>query len=88
MPSRIDETGPTKAFDYPVAEHWGETEMFTSASGTRTDNTSGQLCMYISAPRLSHDYAPALLVVVVIAITVATFYLIVIVVAINMFLRT
>ena len=24
MPSRIDEAGHTKAFGYPVAEHWGE----------------------------------------------------------------
>ena len=24
MPSCIDEAGHTKAFDYPVAEHWGE----------------------------------------------------------------
>ena len=24
MPSRIDEAGHTKAFDYPVAQHWGE----------------------------------------------------------------
>ena len=24
MPSRIDEAGHTRAFDYPVAEHWGE----------------------------------------------------------------
>ena len=24
MPSRIDEAGHTTAFDYPVAEHWGE----------------------------------------------------------------
>ena len=24
MPSRIDEAGHTKAFDYPAAEHWGE----------------------------------------------------------------
>ena len=24
MPSRIDEAGHTKALDYPVAEHWGE----------------------------------------------------------------
>ena len=23
MPSRIDEAVHTKAFDYPVAEHWG-----------------------------------------------------------------
>ena len=40
MPSRIDEAGHTKAFDYPVAEHWGKAEMFNSAGGTRTDNTS------------------------------------------------
>ena len=33
MPSRIDEAGHTKAFDYPVAEHWGEAEMFSSAGG-------------------------------------------------------
>ena len=39
MASRIDEAGHTKAFDYPVAEHWGETEMFSPAR-TRTDNTS------------------------------------------------
>ena len=24
MPSRTDTAGHTKAFDYPVAEHWGE----------------------------------------------------------------
>ena len=24
MPSRIDEAGHTKAFDYPVMGHWGE----------------------------------------------------------------
>ena len=40
MPSRIDEAGHTKAFDYPVAEHWEKAEVFSSASGTRTDNTS------------------------------------------------
>ena len=38
MPSRIDEAGHT--FDYPVTEHWGKAEMFSSAGGTRTDNTS------------------------------------------------
>ena len=38
MPSRIDTAGHTKAFDYPVAEHWGA-EMFSPAR-TRTDNTS------------------------------------------------
>ena len=26
MPSRIDEAGHTFAFDYPVAEHWGESQ--------------------------------------------------------------
>ena len=26
MPSHIDEAGHTKAFDYPVAEHWGESQ--------------------------------------------------------------
>ena len=26
MPSRIDGAGHTKAFDYPVAEHWGESQ--------------------------------------------------------------
>ena len=26
MPSRIDEAGHTKAFDDPVAEHWGESQ--------------------------------------------------------------
>ena len=26
MPSRIDEAGHTKAFDNPVAEHWGESQ--------------------------------------------------------------
>ena len=34
MPCRIDETGHTKAFDFPVAEHWGKAEMFSSAGGT------------------------------------------------------
>ena len=29
MPSRIDEAGHTKAFDYPVAEHWGEARELT-----------------------------------------------------------
>ena len=28
MPSRIDEAGHTKAFDYPVAEHWGESRNY------------------------------------------------------------
>ena len=31
MTSRIDETGHTKALGYPVAEHWGKAEMFSSA---------------------------------------------------------
>ena len=44
MPSRIDEAGHTKAFesDYPVAEHWGKAEIFSSAGRTRSDNTSIQ----------------------------------------------
>ena len=42
MPSRIDTAGHTKAFDYPVTEHWGKAEMFSYAGGTRTDNTSGR----------------------------------------------
>ena len=34
MPSRTDTAGHTKAFDYPVQEHWGGgTEVFSSASG-------------------------------------------------------
>ena len=27
MPSRIDEAGHTKDFDYPVAEHWAESQI-------------------------------------------------------------
>ena len=41
MPSRIDEAGHTKAFDYPVAEHWGESQnlQFRGWSGAeRTTN--------------------------------------------------
>ena len=42
MPSRIDEAGHTKAFDYTVAEHWREAEMFSSAGRTRrTTDRSG-----------------------------------------------
>ena len=39
--SRIDEARYTNAFEYPVAEHWGESQklMFSSTGGTRTDNT-------------------------------------------------
>ena len=40
MPSRIDEAGHTKAFDYPVATG-GKAEMFSSAGGT--DKTSAYL---------------------------------------------
>ena len=51
MPSCIDTAGHTKAFDYPVHRHgWTyqgalggiKAEMFSSASGTRTDNTLAQ----------------------------------------------
>ena len=58
MPSRIDEAGHTKAFGYPVAEHWGgggEAEMFSSAGGTRTDNTLVQSRMRY---QLSHPGSP------------------------------
>ena len=34
MASRIDEAGHTKAFDYPVVEHWGKAEIFSSPGGT------------------------------------------------------
>ena len=55
MPSRIDEAGHTKAFDYPVAEHWGKAEMFSSAGGTRTDNTSVRSRTHY---QLSHPGSP------------------------------
>ena len=45
MLSRIDEAGHTKAFGYPVAEHWVKAEMFSSVGGTRTDNTSVRFSM-------------------------------------------
>ena len=36
MPSCIDEAGHTKAFEYPVAEHWGGgAEMFSSAGAAK-----------------------------------------------------
>ena len=38
MSSRIDTAVHTKAFDDPVAEHWGKAEMFSPAR-TLTDNT-------------------------------------------------
>ena len=31
MPSRIEEAGHTKAFDYPVTEHWAKAEIFSPA---------------------------------------------------------
>ena len=34
MPSRIDEAGHTKAFDYPVAEHWGESQRTKRSDAT------------------------------------------------------
>ena len=64
MPSRIDEAGHAKAFDYPVAEHWGKSEMFSSAGGTRTYNTSvrSRTCYQLShpgSPRGSHNPGPS-----------------------------
>ena len=35
MPSRIDEAGHTKAFDYSVAEHWGEIQNVQFRRGVR-----------------------------------------------------
>ena len=60
MPSHIDEAGHANAFDYPAVEHWGKSEMFSSAGGTRTDNTSvrSRTCYQLShpgSPRGSHN---------------------------------
>ena len=55
MPSRIDEAGHTKAFDNPVAEHWGKAEMFSSTDGTLTDNT---LVRSRTRYQLSHPGSP------------------------------
>ena len=40
MPSHINMAGHTKAFDTQLRSTGGEAETFSSASGTRTDNTS------------------------------------------------
>ena len=50
--SRTDTAGHTKAFDYPVVGQWGKVEVFSSASGTRTDNTSvhSPTCYPLSQP--------------------------------------
>ena len=40
MSSRTDTPGHIKAFGYQVMGDWGKAEMFSSASGTRTDNAS------------------------------------------------
>ena len=42
MPSRIDEAGHTKALVTQSRSTGGEAEMFSSAGGTRTDNTSAR----------------------------------------------
>ena len=64
MPSCIDEAGHTKAFDYPFSPQsrstGGKAEMFSSAGGTRTDNTSvrSRTCYQLShpgSPRGSHN---------------------------------
>ena len=55
MPSRIDEAGHTKAFDFPVAEPGGKAEMFSSTGGTRIDNTSVQSR---TPYQLSHPSSP------------------------------
>ena len=53
MPSRIDMAGHTKAFDYPVMGHSLKAEIFSSASGTRTNNAS------VQAQRTTHWASPA-----------------------------
>ena len=45
MPSRIDEAGHTKAFDYTLGTG-GKAEIFSSVGGTRTDNTSVRLTLF------------------------------------------
>ena len=54
MPSRIDEAGHTKAFDYPVAEHWGESQR-TKRSLVRFEPTSAHT--YESEIQRSTTYA-------------------------------
>ena len=52
MASRTDTAGHTGPFDNPVTEHWGKAEVFSSASGTRTGNTSAdsRMCYPLSQP--------------------------------------
>ena len=54
MPSRIDEAGHTKAFDYPVAEHWGESQR-TKRSLVGFESTSAHT--YESEIQRSTTYA-------------------------------
>ena len=59
MPSRIDEAGHTKAFDYPVAEHWGESQR-TKRSLVGFEPTSDHT--YESEIQRSTTYLPTYLV--------------------------
>ena len=58
MPSCIDKAGHTKAFDYPVTVTGGNPEMFSSAGGTWTDNTSvwSRTCTNWATPVLPEDH--------------------------------
>ena len=52
MPSRIDEAGHTKAFDYPVAEPWGgKSKNETVPGGIRTHKCSH---LWVRNPTLYH----------------------------------
>ena len=41
MSSRTDTAGHTRAFEYPVTEHWGNAEVFSSASERDIGRVSG-----------------------------------------------
>ena len=51
IPSRIDEAGHTKAFGYPVAEHWGESRnvQFRRWDSNR-QHISSRTCYQLSHP--------------------------------------
>ena len=76
MPSRIDEAGHTKAFDYPVAEHWGESQR-TKRSLVGFEPTSAHT--YESEIQRSSTYAtptpPVLVVKMTSAVNTVVMYL-------------
>ena len=54
-PSRIDEAGHTKAFDYPVAEHWGEAKMFRGWDSYRQHIGPETNALPTEPPRFPYD---------------------------------